>query len=262
MKKNSIHTFVVLAYKESRYLEDCIKSVMNQEYKSNVVIATTTDNDYIRSIAKKYNLEVIVGKHTSIGGDFNYAISVGKTDLVTVAHQDDVYDKNYSKLIVDAYQKNNNASIIFTNYYEIKNSENVYKNTNINIKKLLLWPIVLNKKLKTKLFKRLIICFGNSICCPAVTYVKSNCPKEVYPVGMKSNVDWAAWEGLSKIKKDFVYVNKQAMGHRIHNESTTSEIINDNSRSKEDLEIFMMFWPKWIAKFINHFYKNSEKGNK
>ena len=45
--KNSIHTFVVLAYKESNYLEDCIKSVLNQKYKSNVVIATSTPNKFI-----------------------------------------------------------------------------------------------------------------------------------------------------------------------------------------------------------------------
>ena len=49
-----IHTFVVLAYKESNYLETCIKSVINQKYKSKVIIATTTDNKYIRDLAKKY----------------------------------------------------------------------------------------------------------------------------------------------------------------------------------------------------------------
>jgi hypothetical protein len=71
--KNNIHTFVVLAYKESKYLEECIKSVISQSIKTNVVIATTTDNDFIRNLAKKYKLKVIVGKHTSIGGDFDFA---------------------------------------------------------------------------------------------------------------------------------------------------------------------------------------------
>ena len=42
-----LHTFVVLAYKESIYLETCIKSVLNQKYKSDVVIATSTPNDFI-----------------------------------------------------------------------------------------------------------------------------------------------------------------------------------------------------------------------
>ncbi len=47
-----IHTFVVLAYKESEYLEECIKSVLNQSLKTNVVIATSTPNDYIKNLLK------------------------------------------------------------------------------------------------------------------------------------------------------------------------------------------------------------------
>ena len=30
-KEQKLHTFVVLAYKESQYLEKCIKSVLNQK---------------------------------------------------------------------------------------------------------------------------------------------------------------------------------------------------------------------------------------
>ena len=55
-----IHTYVVLAYKESPYLEECIESVLNQDYKSKVLIGTSTDNEYIRKMADKYNLEVVV----------------------------------------------------------------------------------------------------------------------------------------------------------------------------------------------------------
>jgi len=59
MSSKSQHTFVVLAYKESPFLEDCIKSVMNQQYNSDVVIATSTPNAFIDAIAKKYGLKVI-----------------------------------------------------------------------------------------------------------------------------------------------------------------------------------------------------------
>lgn len=53
MKNTSNHTFVVLAYKESEYLEECIKSVLNQSVKTKVVIATSTPNEYITMLAKK-----------------------------------------------------------------------------------------------------------------------------------------------------------------------------------------------------------------
>ena len=50
-KSSSIHTFVVLAYKESVYLEECIKSVVNQKYNSKVVIAMC-DNPWTKETDK------------------------------------------------------------------------------------------------------------------------------------------------------------------------------------------------------------------
>lgn len=259
--KKSIHTFVVLAYKESKYLEECIKSVLNQSYKSKVVIATTTDNNHIQTLAKKYNLEVIVGKHTTIGGDFDFAVQTGKTKLVTVAHQDDIYDYNYAERIVKAYQKNENSLIIFTDYYEIRNQEKTYTNLNLKIKRILLSPLRIEKLSKFKFIKRLVLRFGNSICCPAVTFVSKNCPKDIFLSDYKCNVDWFAWEKLSKLEGNFIYIKEKLMGHRISDESTTTDIINNGIRTKEDYEIYCKFWPKWIAKLITKIYKNSEKSN-
>ncbi|MEE3343273.1 MAG: glycosyltransferase family A protein [Bacilli bacterium] len=260
--KNIIHTFVVLAYKESEYLEDCIKSVKNQKYNSNVVIATTTDNKYIRKMAKKYNLDVVVGKHTNIGGDFDFAKNVGKTELVTVAHQDDVYDYDYSYKVVEEYKKDNNTSIIFTDYYEIRKGDKVYSNLNLKIKRVLLLPLRIKKLGKYKFFKRWVLRYGNSICCPAVTFVKNNVPKEVFTCDLTCNIDWYAWEKLSRKKGSFIYIKDKLMGHRISEESTTTDIINSGIRTKEDNYVFNKFWPSFISSILTKIYRNSEKSNK
>ena len=262
MKEEIIHTFVVLAYKESKYLEECIKSVLDQEYKSKVVIATATPNEYINGIAKKYNLEVIENKnHKDIGGDFDFAIKCGKTPLVTLAHQDDIYDKKYSKEMVDLYLKYRDAIILFPNYYEIKGKEKEYDNVNLKIKRKLLRSLKNNEKNLSKKRKRDVLRFGDAIGCPSVTF---NIDKIEYPVfdnGMICDVDWNAWERLSKLDGRFVYTEKFLMGHRIHEGSTTTEIIQDNNRTKEDYEILKRFWPAPIAFMIAKVYKNSEKNN-
>ena len=54
------HTFLVCAYKESPYLEQCIKSLLAQTKKSNIIISTSTPCNYIQEIAKKYNIEVLI----------------------------------------------------------------------------------------------------------------------------------------------------------------------------------------------------------
>ena len=260
--KENLHTFVVLAYKESEFLEECIKSVLNQSYKSNVIIATSTPNDYISKLAKKYNLEIVVNKgKKGIGYDFDFAVTTGKTKLVTVAHQDDIYDETYAEEMVNAYLKQKESIIIFPDYYEIRNGEKVYNNLNLNIKKHLLKPLKNHDKANKLSKKRKVLKYGDAISCPSVTFVKDNVPKEIFACDLKCNIDWYAWEKLSKREGYFYYINKPLMGHRIYGGSTTTEIINDNKRTKEDYFILCKFWPKWIAKIIAKVYSLSEKSN-
>ncbi len=256
------HTFVVLAYKESPYLEDCLKSVLNQTIKTNVLIATSTPNDYIKKMAQKYHLKVQVNKESKgIGYDFDFALSVGATDLVTIAHQDDIYDESYAEEIIKAYEYNPEAIIIFPNYYEIKNGAKETKNINLLIKRLLLFPLRFKVVSGWQGVKRFAIRFGSAIGCPSVTFVKKKCPKRVFASKLKCNVDWLAWERLSKRKGKFIYIPKYLMGHRIHEESTTTQIIQANIRTEEDFFMFQKFWPKSIARVLTRFYAHSEKNN-
>ncbi len=262
----SIHTFVVLAYKESSFLEECIKSVLNQELKTEVVIATSTPNSYIDDLAKKYNLKIKVNNgKKGIGADFEFALGCVNSELVTIVHQDDIYDYNYAYDVINAYKNNkkNKPIIVFTDYYEIKGKEykKVYSSINLRIKRFLLFPIRFHILGKYKFFKRWVIRFGNAISCPAVTFVSHNIKHPVFDFNLKCNVDWEAWERLSKLDGSFIFVNKIDMGHRIYSESTTSDIIRQNIRTKEDYKVYLRFWPKWFASLLTKIYKNSEKSN-
>ena len=85
------HTFVICAYKESKYLKNCIRSLENQTMKSRILIATSTDNAYIREIAKQYRIPLFVNDAPSgIATDWNFAYRLADTKLVTIAHQDDI----------------------------------------------------------------------------------------------------------------------------------------------------------------------------
>ena len=263
MKTNNNHTFVICAYKESQYLEECIKSVVNQTVKSKVYIATSTDNDYIRYFADKYGLEVKVAKHKSdIARDWNFALESADTKYVTIAHQDDIYEKTYVSNVIKELEKESNSLICCTDYYEIRNDEKVKKNGNLMIKRILSAPLCIKPLRSTRLGKRFPIALGNGICCPSVTYVKERLDLPVFEEGMLSNLDWQTWERLSKQKGSFCYSHKLLMGHRIHEESTTTEIIEDNFRGQEDYAMFRKFWPAPIAKLICKVYASSERSNK
>lgn len=149
MEEYKNHTFAICAYKESLYLEECIKSLKNQTVKSNIIIATSTPNDHIKNLAQKYKIQLFINNgEKGIGQDWNFAVSNTKTDYVTVAHQDDVYCENYLEEIIRKLEKGKDFLIAFTDYNEIKNGETIPLTTNLKIKKLLLFPLRVNNMWK------------------------------------------------------------------------------------------------------------------
>ena len=54
------HTFAICAYKESEFLEECILSLVNQTVKTNIIMATSTTNDYIKNLANKYQIPLFI----------------------------------------------------------------------------------------------------------------------------------------------------------------------------------------------------------
>ena len=94
-----LHTFAVCAYKESEYLEECVRSLLGQTVKSSILIATSTPNDSIKAVAEKYELPLCVNEGpSSIAYDWNFAYSKVQTPYLTIAHQDDVYPVSYTHL--------------------------------------------------------------------------------------------------------------------------------------------------------------------
>lgn len=260
--KNS-HTFVVCAYQESPYLEQCIVSLLNQTVKTRICIATSTPNTYIKSIAEKYNLELKINEgEKGIAGDWNFAISCAETPLVTLAHQDDMYDSDYVKRVLEVLTCCKKPLIVFSDYCEIRNDRIEEKNKLLAVKRLMLSPLKCRWLWNSKGVRRRILAMGNAICCPSVTFIKENLDCPIFINNMKSNIDWQAWEVLSRQEGEFVYIPIPLMKHRIHEESTTSGLIEEEGRRAEDLFMFQKFWPKWIAAVIGRIYCSSEKSNK
>ena len=259
------HTFVICAYKESSFLEECIESLENQTVKSTIIMATSTPNSYIEDIARKHNIELFVNEgEKGISADWNFGISKAKTQYV--AHQDDVYRRNYTVECMHAMENDKKPLIFFTNYEELRNGEPCHSNKLLSVKRLMLFPLGIGTK-SCRLFshsrfvRRRILAMGNPICCPSVTFNMSLMPDKIFTVGMKSNVDWEAWEKLSRLRGGFLYEKKPLCYHRIHQESTTTEIIADNGRTEEDYQMYCKFWPKWIAGILLHWYTDSQKSN-
>lgn len=259
------HTFVICAYKENQHLEKTIQTLMNQTVKSKIILSTSTPNAHIKKICEKYQIEWFINEHPHLAGDdWNYGYSKAETGLVTIAHQDDIYEPDFLKTTLEAInkRKKNDVIIAFTDYYELKKGKRENTNLLLKIKRIMNFPLAIPLFYRSKWMRRRTLSVGCAICCPAVTYVKENAGEKVFDTTYKNSCDYKTWVDLAKLDGAFVYIRRKMLGHRIYAESATTQNLSENIRKKEDLEIMCEFWPKPIAKFINGIYAKSENSNK
>ena len=258
----SDHTFSICAYGESPYLSDCIESLLSQNVKSKIILVTSTPNGLIQHLASRYNLPLFINSGESgIAQDWNYAVSCAETPLITIAHQDDTYEPYFTEKMLAAVNSVKVPLIHFSNYGELRQGVRVFSNRLLTVKRLLLWPLKLKSLSGIRFVRRRCISLGSPICCPSVTFALPNLDVPIFKKGFKSDLDWQAWESISRKEGAFLYSPEILMFHRIHADSETSALIMDNTRTAEDLEMLRLFWPEWLARLINHFYSLSQKSN-
>lgn len=254
-----IHTFAICAYKDSPYLEDCVQSLMFQRKFSEIIMCTSTPDEYIKEIADTYSIPLYVREGKSdIVDDWNFAVSKVKTPWVTVAHQDDVYNRSYSLEVVSAIKKRPNAIMAFTDYYPIKKGQ-ITSDLNSRLRRFFRSPMKSKLLSSMRLFKKYCLSCGNSICCPTCAYNKQLIEGDIFKSHLKFACDWETFVDLAETKYPFLYVDKVLAYYRIHDEATSKEWTEDNRRKDEEIYMFRKFWPDWIINIGYRFFKISYK---
>jgi len=94
------HTFVICAFGESEYLEECIRSLKAQTVPAGILMTAPAPNRLITSLAEKYKIPLkIRNGQNNFRDDWNFAYQAAETDWVTLAHQDDIYDRFYAETL-------------------------------------------------------------------------------------------------------------------------------------------------------------------
>ncbi|MBP5492454.1 MAG: glycosyltransferase family 2 protein [Clostridiales bacterium] len=252
-------TLVITAYKECPYLEECIQSVLKQTSVPNLMISTSTPNDYISGLAEKYSLQVRVNPTGGQVKDYNFAMHQPDTPLVMLMHQDEVIAPAFVEQSIYELNHCKDPIISFTNYIEMHNDVVDKKASSIvKIKRIMLWPLSIPGVMRHGHGKRAIQLLGNPITHPTVICVMKKMPEELFVERFKASMDWDLWERLSRLKGSFVYSKKVLLYHRMNDDNQTSKLFKTtNSRYEEESEIFNRFWPKWITKLIMKFYSKA-----
>lgn len=266
MPERRNHTFAVLAYNESAYLEDCVIALRKQSVKSDIFLSTSTPSVFLMQLADKYGIPLVVNvKKMGIAFDWSFAYNKAKTKYVTLVHQDDLYLPKYAESCLFSVKDKilDKSIIIFTDYGEMLEDSRIrWISANLIIKKMFLWPFLFTDATSSTFLKKMILSFGSPIPCPSVTYNKERIGYFEFSDKLTCNMDWDAWLRLIDKPGSYVYIKKRLMFHRIHRYSQTSFQIDKKIRAEEDQMMFERLWPKLIAAYLSMVYRVSLKSNR
>lgn len=259
----SLHTFVVLAYKESPYLRECIGSVLNQTSASTVVLSTSTPSEFLDRVCQEYSLPLRVNSGPNgLAPDWTFGLHQAQTKYVTLAHQDDLYDRRYVERMVSRAEERADTLITFSDYCERIGDRTESNTTNLKIKRILRHLGFLHQHhIASRFRKKALLAFGSPIPCPSVMYNMHTLGDFAFSPDFSVNADWDAWLRLAGRDGSISHVSEQLLVHRLHEQSETSKGIGDNRRADEDLRLFKTIWPAPIAAVLARFYRLSQLGN-
>jgi hypothetical protein len=259
------HTFAIPVYETSSYLEECIRHLKSQSIVSNIILTTSTPTNETQLIAERYQLPYYTNpeKNAGIAGDWNFALKSAPTTLVTLAHQDDIYASDYVEAVLKHFKQYapSQPLIAFTNYQDTVNDEIRHWGLNALIKQLLLFPFIVVKCSRSRFLKRLILKFGNPVCCPSVTFNKAALGNFAFSKNFRCALDWLAWYQLAQRDGTFIYINKKLVQHRIHADSETARQLVNGRRRQEEQQLFEMMWGKRVARWLMHLYARGHRDN-
>ena len=256
---SELHTFAICAYGESPYLEQCIRSLLHQTVKSEIICCTATPGPWLSELTERYGIPLYVRDgEPGIREDWLFAWQTAKGELVTIAHQDDIYRKNYTEELLRAYSRWPDMTLFASDYLTIRMKGNRAEDDALNlpwlVKKVLRIPLRLHLFAQKTWIKRSGVLFGNSVCCPSCTYNKSVIGDDMFRSGYRFALDWDNLYELAVKKGRFIISEKPLIAYRVHDGSATKALIVNRERFREEEDMFRRMLPGKIADVLLRFY--------
>lgn len=250
------------AYGKAPYLPALLNSLMGQSAASKVIVCTSTPTPELQACCNQFAVPLFIREGMpGLKDDWNFAYEKAAeiAELVTIAHQDDIYYPEYASEVIrmaDAYPD----MVLFCCRYDTIDELGMQKKGSAeSVKRILRLPLRNQKKADSRLRKRLALSFGNSIGCPTCTYNTKYCSSPLFRNEYKFVTDWETLLRLAEMPGRFVAAEKPLMAYRVHRGAETMRNIENHNREREEREIFTRLHGSFAAGLLMWFYKRAYK---
>ena len=182
------HTFVIPVYGAALRLGALIDSLRGQTgTTSDIRLATSAPSAELDAFAKHHKIPLHINpRRIDIAADWNFALSVAKTRLVTLAHQDDLFSRPYVAVLGSALRRNRGALLAFCDYSEHTSEGPRPTNINLWVKRALRrHAFGKNECIDQPQQKIRLLSLGNPICCPSVMFDRLALESFQFPRGFQ-----------------------------------------------------------------------------
>ena len=129
---NKLVSIIVPIYNAEKYIEKCIKSLINQTYKNiEIILVNDGSTDNSGNICEKYKKQdsrivLINKKNAGVSSARNDALKIAKGEYISFVDADDKPEKNMiEEMLTSAVDNNSDIVISEYNYYYEKNNKTV-----------------------------------------------------------------------------------------------------------------------------------------
>jgi glycosyltransferase involved in cell wall biosynthesis len=235
MENNFLISVVLPVFNGEKFLSKSIESVLNQTHQNiELIIVNDNSNDNTLNIASQYaekdsRVKIINNPvNKKLPASLNIGHNVAKGDFITWTSDDNFYETNTLKILLD-HLLEKNAEVVYSNFTLIDDKDQKIREVTLSgIENLI---------------------FGNVISCCFMyrreVYQRNNGYNEAYFL----IEDYDFWLRAALHSK-FYHINRSLYNYRKHEESLTNQITVDSEKNilwKKNLKaMFLSFWENFV----------------
>jgi|TARA_B110000114_G_scaffold184059_1_gene226801 glycosyltransferase involved in cell wall biosynthesis len=250
MKNNILVSVVTISYNQEKFIENTIKSVLNQNY-SNIefIVIDAGSSDKSREIIKKYDhkiSKIIFEQDEGPADGLNKGFKIANGDILCWLNSDDIFLEGTIKKIVQIFDNNRYIDVVYGNAWI----------TNQNGNKI--------RKFYSDKFNTTMALYGNSIIAQQSTFIKKETYLKTKGFNKYNKITWDSELfldiGLNNSK--FHKINDFLSCYRIHDDGITGSGLHTKNIENEHKKILAKIKNRKLNKFdliIFNFFKYLRK---